>query len=115
MRLRVLYGQKWLQARWLPEFLRCDACVLYPFVLFEKDRGHVPKTTIRHEIVHVRQTKEVGFWKFNLLYQFYFVRDLIRFRNLDKAYRENPYEKEAYQKQKWITLTSEEKKAVGWK
>jgi hypothetical protein len=115
VKIKVMYGQRWLQSRWLPESLRCEAVVLYPFVLFEGAKDEVPKTTVRHEMVHVRQTREMGWLKFAILYHWFFFRDLIRYKDAYEAYRRNPYEEEAYRKQKWITLTEEEKKAVGWK
>jgi len=114
MRIRVYYNQKWLRSSWLPEFLRCEAVVLYPFILFCEPKDRIAKTTVRHEIIHVRQAQEIGPLRFDLLYNFHILKGLIRYWSWERAYRENPYEKEAYRKQKWITLTAEEKKVVGW-
>jgi hypothetical protein len=114
MKLIVIYGQKWLDARWLPEVLRCEAFVFYPFIVFKEDKDKVPKTTVRHELIHIRQLKRDGLIKSTVLYTYYYVKNYLRYKDFDKAYREIPYEKEAYKKERYITLTPEEKEVVGW-
>jgi len=113
MKLKIFYDQRWLQAKWLPSFLHAEAVVTYPFVLFFQKKGRVQKTTLRHEIVHIRQIRSVGFLKFTALYYFELLRGLLKYRSFERAYWDNPYEKEAYQKQGALKLTEEEKKEIG--
>ena len=47
-------------------------------------------------MIHYRQQKEllfVGQW---YLYAYYYLKNLLRYKNGKQAYRENPFEREAY-------------------
>lgn len=51
---------------------------------------------IRHELVHQEQMDRVGVLAFYLIYLRDYLWNLIRFRDHDRAYREIPFEVEAY-------------------
>ena len=66
-------------------------------------RGKVSKVTRRHETIHYHQHLEllfVGFWA---LYAFFWWQGLIRCRNGKEAYRQNPFEREAYDNERKYT------------
>jgi hypothetical protein len=66
-------------------------------------RGKASKTIRRHETIHYHQQLEllfVGFW---VLYVFFWWVGLIRYRSGKKAYRENPFEREAYDNERKYT------------
>ena len=71
---------------------RYSGITLYPFVIIAQE------SILKHELVHVEQIKENGFTKFYCMYLFYFVKNLIKYKNWHKAYFEIPFEKEAYEK-----------------
>lgn len=52
----------------------------------------------RHEHIHIlqAQTFRTRYFGFYLCYLWYQLKNLIRYRNGMKAYRENPFEREAY-------------------
>jgi len=76
-------------------------------------RGEMSKTTKRHETIHFQQWLELGFLGFLLLYPSFWVIGMIRYRNGATAYRENPFEREAYDNQsKWTYL--EKRKRYAW-
>jgi hypothetical protein len=59
-------------------------------------RGEPNEGIIRHETRHVRQIAEIGLVKFYTLYLAYFMRELWKLKNFQKAYRAIPFEVEAY-------------------
>ncbi len=66
------------------------------FACFVFCREAPSKTTLRHETIHYHQQLEllfVGFW---VLYVFFYLKGLARYFNGEKAYRNNPFEREAY-------------------
>ena len=59
-------------------------------------RGELSDKTKQHETIHFHQQLEmlfVGQW---ILYIVFYLIGLIKYRNGEKAYRANPFEKEAY-------------------
>ena len=59
-------------------------------------RGEVSEATRRHETIHYQQQLEllfVGQW---ILYGLFYLIGLVRYKNGEQAYRENPFEREAY-------------------
>ncbi len=49
-----------------------------------------------HELVHYLQMKRHGTWSFYIFYLRDYCRNLLRYRNHDKAYQAIPFEREAY-------------------
>jgi hypothetical protein len=66
-------------------------------------RGKISKTQLRHETIHFHQQIELFFLGFFLLYVFFWLIGLIRYRSAGKAYRENPFEREAYSNERKYT------------
>ena len=64
--------------------------------LFVFARNELTKTTKRHETIHYLQWRELGFLGFMLLYPLFYFVNLVRYRDGAKAYREIPFEREAY-------------------
>jgi len=59
-------------------------------------RGVMSKTTQRHEIIHFQQQLEMFFVFQWIAYGLAYLINLVRYRNGAMAYRENPFEREAY-------------------
>jgi hypothetical protein len=61
-------------------------------------RSHAGRATLlAHELVHVRQYREMGYFRFSLKYLMAYARNLVRFRfKHQAAYRAIPVEHEAY-------------------
>ena len=62
-----------------------------------KTRREAAAETVRHETIHFQQQLEllfVGQW---LLYVFYWLKGLIKYKDGAVAYRESPFEREAYE------------------
>jgi len=73
------------------------------FACFVFCRGELSKTTLRHETIHYHQQIEllfVGQW---LLYGIFWLVGLVKYRSGAIAYRENPFEREAYSNEKKYT------------
>ena len=59
-------------------------------------RGALSKTTRRHETIHYQQQIELLFIGQWILYGLFHLIGLVRYRDGATAYRENPFEREAY-------------------
>ena len=64
--------------------------------LFVFSRGIISDVTRRHETIHYRQWRELGFVFFPLLYAWFHVLNRARGMDGDTAYHANPFEREAY-------------------
>ena len=70
------------------------AITLYPFIVCKEEPS---QTTINHERIHVMQQKELLILPFYLLYVFFWIINLLRYRDGQIAYANIPFEREAYQ------------------
>tara|TARA_R110000824_G_scaffold60050_12_gene160919 strand:+ start:348 stop:722 length:375 start_codon:yes stop_codon:yes gene_type:complete len=66
-------------------------------------RGDLSKTSRRHETIHYIQQLEMLFLFHWVTYLFYFLWGFLKNRSFVKAYKENPFEKEAYSNQRKTT------------
>ena len=60
-------------------------------------KGIMPERTRRHETIHFQQQLEMLFLGQWILYVLFYLVGLIRYRSGEVAYRENPFEREAYE------------------
>lgn len=81
---------------WIPKVLGVSAITLYPYILIKFPREpHFPRV-LKHEMQHVRQVREIGWWKFYFSYLWEWFKNLLEHRNHKSAYVFIPYEVEAY-------------------
>lgn len=101
MRIRVRHNH------WIPRLLKVEGIVLYPFVLFRS--GTIPAAILQHEMIHVRQVRARGFFRFYGAYLWQYARG--RWRGMDHAgsYLAIDFEREAYRDQGRITLSEAER------
>tara|TARA_B100000686_G_C16397890_1_gene765776 strand:- start:185 stop:550 length:366 start_codon:yes stop_codon:yes gene_type:complete len=59
-------------------------------------RGKLSESGRRHETIHFQQWIELALVGFLVLYVWFWLVGLIIYRNGARAYRENPFEREAY-------------------
>jgi hypothetical protein len=59
-------------------------------------RATLDEDTRRHETIHYRQWRELGFVLFPLLYGFFYARNRLWGMSGEEAYFEIPFEREAY-------------------
>ena len=64
--------------------------IVYPFIFFKPERADVKDYMIRHELEHVYQIRRDGWWKYNIVY----IYQWIRF-----GYKAVAYEIQAYDRQ----------------
>lgn len=67
------------------------------FGFFVWCRGNLSEATRRHETIHFQQQIELLFVLQWILYVLFWIQGLIKYRNGKKAYRESPFEREAYE------------------
>ncbi len=91
--------------------IKISAITLGPFVF---SRGKMDDITRRHESIHWEQYKEtliIGFW---ILYLFYWIAGIIKYRDPTFAYASIPFEQEAYQHDDdWVYLLN--RKRFAWR
>ena len=73
-----------------------DAFALKPFIFLKEESSKNNKILIRHEYVHIIQQRELGLIWFLFLYFYYYFKNLIKYRDIEKAYLLIPFEIEAY-------------------
>ena len=80
---------------WLSYFapISIGAITLGPFVI---SRDEMSETTKRHETIHWQQYIELGIIGFVILYFAYWLFGMIKYRDGSIAYRQIPFEQEAY-------------------
>lgn len=78
---------------WFPALLGVEAITLPCGVLIA---GDFDVLVIAHEMAHVEQLARLGPIRFYIDYCCQFLRGLVMYRDIDRAYREISYEKEAY-------------------
>ena len=79
-----------------PVLERCIAMCLYPEVFFAAERAAVADGMVRHELVHVRQQREMGFGPYLLDWFRQFRANLENGMLTSEAYHSISYEREAY-------------------
>lgn len=70
--------------------------VAVSFAIFIFFREKTIEKTWRHEMIHYRQQQELFFVGQWLLYAYYYLVSLYKYKDRYKAYKENPFEREAY-------------------
>lgn len=74
------------------------AAITLPWGVYFKDPMHLcDASVINHEKIHIQQIEKNGIFKFYSLYVFYYLKNLIKFKNHNLAYLNIPFEVEAYQ------------------
>ena len=68
---------------------------------------------VRHETIHLWQQAVLLVAPFYVLYFLFWIVNLLRFRNLDRAYREIPFERSAYRLENQANLAWKAK-AFDW-
>jgi len=73
-----------------------EAITLVNTIHFRHSVIDVDQNLVNHEMVHIKQISENGILKFYFLYMFYFFINLLKHGNFYTAYRNIPFELEAY-------------------
>ncbi len=69
---------------------------IFPFIILEKSEIKDDKTFVNHEMIHIYQQMELLFIFFLLLYYTEFLILLIKHKNMQTAYKNISFEREAY-------------------
>jgi len=76
-------------------------------------RGKMSKTTRRHEAIHFQQQLEMLFIFQWICYGICWLIGFVKYRDGKKAYRQNPFEQEAYDNERKYTYL-EKRKRYSW-
>jgi len=73
---------------------------IFPFIILNKKELKLDKTFVNHEMIHIYQQMELFFLLFILLYYIEFLMLFIKYKDLQKAYSNISFEREAYANEK---------------
>lgn len=79
---------------------RYRGMVLGRTILFKDDESEISPTLLRHELIHQEQIDRHGVARFYFIYFRDYLTNLHRLRNHDAAYRNIPFEREAYERER---------------
>lgn len=70
---------------------------LYPFIFMVADEATSRANhMLAHEWIHIQQIRENGFWRFYSSYLWFYIKGVFKYRSLEQAYLDIPWEKQAY-------------------
>ena len=81
--------------KYLSIFINIGAITLFPFIISREEMSEV---TIRHEMIHIEQQRELLVLLFYVLYVWYWLKGKVKGMSNDEAYINIPFEQEAYRK-----------------
>ena len=84
---------KHVSNHWLPKLIGARAITIYPYVFYADEK--ISSIIYIHEMVHVKQIEQDGFFKFYTLYLFYYLKNRYNSMTHKQAYLNVPYEIEA--------------------
>jgi hypothetical protein len=97
--------------RLLSWFIKIKAITIFPFIFID---GKGNKKLVNHEKIHIEQYKELFIIGFLILYLYDWLKNLIVYRDLNLAYKNIRFEKEAYTYERYHSYLSKRKK-FSWK
>ena len=80
---------------YLSVFINISAITLFPFII---SRDEMSDMTIRHEMIHIEQQRELLVIFFYALYVWYWLKGKVQGMTNSQAYMNIPFEQEAYKK-----------------
>ena len=86
------------------------AITIYPFIIVFNHNSSNENIILNHEKIHLKQYNETLIIGFLPLYFIFWIFNLIKYRNFDKAYRNIPFEKESYENENNLSYISDRKK-----
>jgi hypothetical protein len=84
----------------LPLLRHCRGLVLGRTILINCDESEMTPALLRHELIHQEQMDRYGVARFYFIYLHNFLMNLWRLRNIHAAYRNIPFEKEAFERER---------------
>ena len=89
------------------------AMCVFPFIFVRKDAHSLTVNDINHEKIHGKQQKETLFLLFYLLYGIEWIIKVVYYHNINTAYKNVSFEREAYDNQGDITYL-DKRKLFSW-
>lgn len=92
---------KIIYSKHLPIGREMNAMAVWPFIIVKMSRAKYFTARVeRHERIHLAQQKELFLIGFFILYVLFFLIKQVACRKWMEAYKRNPFEREAYAKEK---------------
>jgi len=97
-------------------FIKIDAITLWPFVI---SREPMDQITLNNERIHLKQQEELLIIGFYVMYVYYWLKNMKKYEGSKRqrmlAYRNIPFEREAYEHQMSDVYTMRRKSYAWWK
>ena len=88
-------------------------CVNICGILFARKNAILDVYVINHEKIHTKEIIETFIIGFYILYCIFYIVNIIKYKNHEEAYRNIPFEREAYKNGKDLTYISK-RTAYAW-
>jgi len=111
---KIKYSDKFLDK--ISWFMKVGGITLFPYIILREryETSIYKDKIINHESIHIKQQGELLVLFFYLLYVLFFVLNIFRyFFDFKKAYKNLPFEKEAYANENDMTYL-ENRKMFSW-
>ena len=99
--------------KWISKVFGLEV-IAVSFAIWIISDSRLSQRTKRHELIHYVQQKELYFVGQWIMYAYYYLKGLIKYKSRQKAYYRNPFEQEAYAHQSEISYFQKRKK-YAWK
>jgi len=96
---------------WLPHLFMVAGITIYPYIFLADKKEDV---LVNHEMIHIEQFKECGWFSFVWCYFRYYFKYYLECKELDEAYYQIPFEREAYDNADNLNYLKE-RKPFAWK
>lgn len=91
---------------------KISGITIFPFIFLKKEEYKNQPTLINHEKIHLKQQVELLILFFYLWYFIEFHVWLLKYKNVDKAYRRISFEREAYENEHNLRIWNTENGGV---
>ena len=88
-------------------------CINISGILFARKNAILDVYTINHEMIHTKQIIKSFIIGFYILYGIFYIINIIKYKNYKEAYRNIPFEREAYENEKYLDYLSK-RTAYAW-
>ena len=111
--MKIIYNDKLLDILGIFFPFKVGGVAIYPCIMLREDYKtkyrHKAFIIINHESIHIKQQKELLVVFFALWYGIEYLAKIVQYRDLNEAYKNISFEKEAYANENDLTYLSTRK------
>ena len=94
---------------WFLKLIDYKGITIWPFIFYRDKEDKNNKVFLNHERIHIKQQIEMLIIPFFICYLYFYIVNRIKGMNFNEAYRNNPFEIEAYVNEDTVKYRSKRK------